>query len=192
VRGLALPMRKRRGRSLIAGGADSGATKDEFIASEPAAAGPQPLKDKAALAAEIEHRFRRGYLEGPSTDPIDHVAPGRHATLGTIAAPGAQRIAARGVTQHCRSPEPQRGGPQDEKTQPLGQAIVKTLDARPISRSTTLVVVDRQSQHSVGGDAAAGHLDGAPHLARVVQHAPGIDQIESAELRDIAAIEDRA
>src|SRR5271165_3857630 len=76
-----------------------------------------------------------------------------------------------------------------QKPQPLRQLVVQLFDLRPAAAGRSLIVVNGDKQL-----AAAGHCRGRicqrrPHVSRVVQHPPGIDDVEFSQGRDIAGVQ---
>ena len=72
------------------------------------------------------------------------------------------------------------------------QRIVSPLDLRPLVRDLPLVIVDRDEQDPSHRNERLYVVYRLPHPSRVMQHAPGINDIERAKLREVGFIEHRA
>src|SRR5262245_10393852 len=58
-----------------------GASEDELVAAHAPATGAQFLELETALAEKSQDLLRLRYLEGITTQPVEHVTPQRHAAL---------------------------------------------------------------------------------------------------------------
>ena len=69
--------------------------------------------------------------------------------------------------------------------------VVEPFHGEPVAADPALVVVDRDHQLTAGGDGGHGIFHGPPEIAGVVQHSPGINDVEAVQGGEIIGIKHR-
>src|ERR1017187_8289827 len=71
----------------------------------------------------------------------------------------------------------------------LGQLVIALLHLGPAAAGGSLVVINRNEQLAAGGHWNGGVGQRGAHVSGVVQHAPGIYDVEFSQRRDVGGIE---
>jgi hypothetical protein len=83
--------------------------------------------------------------------------------------------------EYRRPPEPKQSRDQDHPPQGHGKAHIKTLHCSPRPACPALIVVDCDEQLASGADQPDNVVQCLPHRTRVMEDAPGIDNVELAQ-----------
>ena len=142
------------------------------------------------LVGELEHVGVVGELHGPAAHPVPDVGEVAHAALEAVLVRRLDDVGElKGVAPHREVPDV----PPDEPGPPqLGRADVALFDLQPLLRGGVDLHV-----RGVQGDveqAALPHgvrgvADRRPLVSGVVEHTPGVDDVELAQGADVIGIQ---
>src|SRR5262245_11681672 len=169
--------------------------KNKLVAAQPRAAALQFGQPEAALLVKVENLFGRRILVRVTADPIHDVPPTGHAAKFVRLDPRAQICAGTAVERGAykslrfvRSHDQQR----ERRSQPARQIVVSLFDPRPATALAAAVIVDCDEKPAPGRVGQTRVLQRLPHLSGVMQHSPGVDDVELPEPGQIIGVEDRA
>ena len=153
------------------------------------------LQCETAISEKRKHFLRPGNFERIAANPVFEIVPVAHSTetLLRIVADVVEvspRSQAKCVQQQIfQFPRP-HDGKREEWLQERWQSVVDLLDLQPPATPTSLIVVDRNGESSVFRNQRRDVFERHPHVSCVMQHAPGIDDIERFKLLKKVRIED--
>ena len=79
-----------------------------------------------------------------------------------------------------------------QRSQQAWKFLVELLDQFPAITQPPLIVIDRDEQRACDRHATCHPVERVPEFPRVMQHPPGVDQVELAQSLKIVDIESRA
>src|SRR6266567_2418074 len=169
-----------------------GLRKNELVAAKIAGLRPHLLQHKAPLFEEIEDLLRLGDFEGIPSDPIEQVTPRRHASLAPVFTPALERLQSEQIFEPAPPPQSDADRQSQQESHRTGGAVIETFHSRPAHAGRAQVVIDGYEECSTVADKWCHISQRLPHCARVVQHAPGINDVEGPQQTDILRVESRA
>src|SRR6187551_3682837 len=127
---------------------------------------------KIPTLEELDQFIWSRHFEWIAADPILDVDQWRHSAFRSVRPPSSSRMRANEIPKKGRSPQSDERRPEDDESQPFGEAIVHFLNRSPDDARSSLIVVDGHAETAVGIDAACHISECPPHVTGVVQHAP--------------------
>lgn len=134
---------------------------------------------------EAKHLIRSGDLKRVSAGPINNIAPWRHAAGLRVLLPCGN--GARRMNGEAAAPEPEERRYFDEFTANHTGANISSLGRFPDVAFAPFVIVKSNHEFTGGGDGS--QFQCPPHVARMVQDAPGVNEVELSERTDVGFIE---
>ena len=169
--------------------------KDELVAAEPCASALHFRQREAPPAVEIEDLIGRRKLVRIAADPVENVVPSTHAAAAAVVGPGADVVAGseptRGAGQRSEF-RWHRDGDCEWDARGTRQLVVGFLDPAPAPTPAAHVVIDGDHKSPSRLHRNGGVSKRLPHAARMVQDAPGVNDIERSERAHFVEVEHRA
>src|SRR5262249_52826817 len=135
----------------------------------------------ASISEEIENLFGSRDFEWITANPIKQIMPAAHSSRFVVVSPGSD--VAHGLEfTHIREHGSHLSNAHHRycqwQPQTFWQAVVGLLDRPPNHTPSPLVVINGDEQFATSPNQDARVLQGLPHIAGVMEHSPGIDDVE--------------
>src|SRR5437764_941149 len=149
--------------------------EDELVAAQAHPAALHLRQVETPRAVEVENLFGLRDLVGVAAHPVHDVVPAAHPAVLVVARPAARVL--RRAQKHERAQERlallrSHHREREWRAERTRQSVVSLLYPLPARALAARVVVDGDEELACGRDREGGVGERAPHVARVVQHAP--------------------
>src|SRR5262245_22162326 len=169
--------------------------KNELVTSQPRAAALQFGQSEASMLVKVENLLGSRVLIRVTSDPIHDVPPAGHAAKVVRLDPRAQIFAGtaveRGAYKSLRFVR-RHGQQRERRPHQARKIVVSVFDPRPATALAAVVVVNGDEKPATRRDGQSRVLQRLPHPSGVMQHPPGIDDVEMPEPEDVIEVERRA